>query len=313
MLDPFFTLEEAGFSQKSESGVDRLGGWTPELIASLDWSRLAELARAIVKESGCELAGSRVMPDGAVFFGMIEEPKTSKPRRAMVKIAPWNEWGATPETVRQFAQEVKTARDTRGVLIAPSGFSPAALRTAQELRIEAVDAVVLNAAVRALPGVRSDFLFVVTAAGDSSTPTCPVCMKRLVRVEQETLALPSRTIDTDGLIADAVVCDRLDVAPGCEVTFLQEVRARAITISGHASGDFVCEGPVTLEPQGTLSGTVAARSLVVRDGGQLLGQFRILEGELGSFVKAAVRWHWRCAATADSEACAGVVFEPHDQ
>lgn len=309
MLDPFATLEEAGFSQKLEGGVDRLGGWSPELIASLDWARLSELARAIVKASGCELAGSRVMPDGAVFFGMIEEPKTAKPRRAMVKIAPWNEWGATPETVRQFAAEVKTARDTRGVLIAPCGFSTAALRTAQELRIEAVDAVVLNAALQALPAVRSDFLFVVSAAGDLSTPTCPVCLKKLVRVEQETLALPSRTIDTDGLIADAVVCDRLDVASNCEVTFLQEVRARSITISGHASGDFVCEGPVTLEPTGTLSGTVAARSLVVRDGGHMKGQFRILEGELGSFVKPAVRWHWRCAG----EACAAVVFEPHEQ
>ncbi|HEY1049026.1 MAG TPA: polymer-forming cytoskeletal protein [Prosthecobacter sp.] len=312
MLDPFATLEEAGFSQKPEGGVDRLGGWSPELIASLDWARLCELARAIVKESRCELAGSRVMPDGAVFFGMIEEPKTAKPRRAMVKIAPWNEWGATPETVRQFAQEVKTARDTRGVLIAPSGFSPAALRTAQELRIEAVDAVVLNAALQALPGVRRELLFVSTAAGDLSTPTCPVCMKKLVRVEQETLALPSRIIDTNGLIADAVVCDRLEVASHCEVTFLQEVRARTISISGHASGDFVCEGPVTLEASGTLSGTVAARSLVVRDGGQMKGQFRILEGELGSFVKPVVRWHWRCAAAGPMEACAAVVFEPHE-
>lgn len=312
MLDPYFTLEEAGFSQKQPGGVDRLGGWSPELIASLDWSRLSELAQAIVKGSGCELAGSRVMRDGAVFFGMIEQPKTASPRRAMVKVAPWNEWGATPDTVRQFADEVRTARDTRGVLIAPSGFSPAALRVAQELRIEAVDAVVLNAALRALPHVRSDFLFSVTAAGDASTPTCPVCMKKLVRVEQETLALPSRTIDTGGLIADIVVCDRLEVVSGCEITFLHEVRARSITVYGNASGDFVCEGPVTLEPGGTLSGTVAARSLVVRDGGELLGQFRILEGPLGSFVKPSVRWHWRCARATEDVACASVVFEPHE-
>ena len=87
------------------------------------------------------------MPDGAVLFGMIEEPKSAKARRAMVKIAPWNEWGATPETVQRFAQEVSTARNTRGILIAPAGFSPAALRMAQELRIEAVDAVGLDAAV----------------------------------------------------------------------------------------------------------------------------------------------------------------------
>ncbi len=312
MLDPFATLEEAGFSQKLTGGVDRLAGWSPELLASLDWSRLSELARAIVKEGGCELAGSRVMPDGTVFFGMIEQPKTASPSRAMVKIVPWNEWGATPDTVRQFAQEVRTARDTRGVLIAPGGFSPAALRVAQELRIESVDAVVLNAALQALPQVRSHFLFVVTAGGDATTPSCPICMKKLVRVEQETLALPSRTIDTGGLIADIVVCDRLEVVSGCEATFLHEVRARSITVSGNASGDFVCEGPVTLEPGGTLSGNVAARSLVVRDGGELLGQFRILEGPLGSFVKPSKRWHWRCAGTTGDAACASVVFEPHE-
>lgn len=311
MLDPFVTLEEAGFSLRSGGGMDRLAGWSPELIASLDWSRLSELARAIAAEGGCELANTRVMPDGAVYFGMLEQPKSAKPRRAMVKITSWNEWGATPETVRRFEQEVRTARDTRGVLIAPAGFSPAALRTAQELRIEAVDAQALDAAVRALPGDKSDFLFVVTTAGDFSTPSCPVCMKKLVRAEQEVLKLLSRTFDTDGLIADAVLCDRLEVAPGCEVTFLHEVRARAITISGQAGGDFICEGPVMLEAGGTLSGSVAARSLVVRDGGELLGQFRILHGELGSFVKPAVRWQWRCANTGGGKLCHAVSFEPH--
>lgn len=312
MLDPFVTLEEAGFSKKSAGGADQLSGWSPELIASLDWARLSELARAMVAAAGCELAGSRVLPDGAVHFGMIEQPKSSKPCRAMVKIAPWNEWGATPETVRNFAQEVRTARDTRGILIAPAGFSPAALRTAQELRIEAVDATAMDAAVRALPGDKSDFLFVVTTAGDYSTPSCPVCTKKLMRVELHSQELPSRIIDMDGLIADFVVCDRLEVVAGCEVMFLQEVRARSITVSGRVSGDFVCEGPVTLEAGGTLSGTVAARSLNVCDGGALLGQFRILEGELGSFVKPAVRWQWRCAGAEGRKACAGVAFEPHE-
>lgn len=312
MLDPFGTLEQAGFSLRPQGGVDRLVGWSPELIASLDWARLSELARAIATESGCELAGSRVLPDGVVVFGMIEEPKSAKPRRAMVKISPWNEWGATPEAVQRFAQEVRTARDTRGILIAPAGFSPAALRAAQEQRIEAVDAAALDAAVRALPGDKSDFLFVITTAGDYATPSCPICLKKLQRIEQEEHELPSRTIDTDGLIADCVVCDRLEIAAGCEVTFLQEVRARTISISGHASGDFVCEGPVTLEAGGTLSGKIAARSLNVRDGGELLGQFRILDGKLGSFVKPAMRWHWRCGGLLGRKACLGVVFEPHE-
>ena len=311
MLDPFVTLEEAGFSLRRSGGVDRLAGWSPELIACLDWARISELARAIAAQAGCELSGSRIMPDGAVLFGMIEEPRSVKARRAMVKTAAWNEWGATPETVQRFAREMRTAPDARGILIAPAGFSPAALSTAQELRIEAVDAVALDAAARGLPAEKSDFLFVVTTAGDFATPSCPICMKKLQRIEQEALELPSRTIDMDGLIADSIVCDRLIVSAGCEVTFLQEVRARSVTIAGHASGDFVCEGPVILENGGTLSGTVAARSLQVLEGGELLGQFRILEGKLGSFVKPAVRWYWRCAGADGQRQCGGVIFEPH--
>lgn len=312
MLDPFATLEEAGFSLRRAGGMDRLAGWSPELIAGMDWARVSELARAIATEAGCEVAGSRVMPDGAVHFGMIEEPKSAKAQRAMVKTVPWNEWGATPETMQRFALEVGGARNVRGILIAPGGFSPAALRAAQELRIEAVDAAGLDAAVRALPREKSDYLFVITTAGDFSVPSCPVCLKKLQRVEQEAFELPSRLFDMDGLIADNVVCDRLEVAAGCDVTFLHEVKARAISVSGHVAGDFVCEGPVILESGGTLSGTVAARSLVVRDGGQLLGQFRILEGELGSFVKPVVRWHWRCAGEEGKRECAWVVFEPHE-
>lgn len=312
MLDPFVTLKEAGFSQRPAGAADRLGGWTPELLASLDWIRLSELARALAAEGGCELAGSRVLPDGSVLFAMLERPYTARPQRALVKIAPWNEWGATPQTVERFAKEVSTARDTRGILIAPAGFSTAAIHTAREHRIEAVDAAALHAALRGLPSEKSDFLYVVATAGDCSTPTCPVCQKKLQKVQLQVMSLPSRTIDADGLVAEQIVCDSLVIAEGCEVTFLQEVLACSIEVRGRAEGDFLCQGPVTLHESGTLSGKVAARSLFVRDGGQLLGQFRILEGKVESLVRQVTRWHWACRNADGEDGCAQVQFEPHD-
>lgn len=149
---------------------------SPELLVNLDWVRLAELARGLAVEAGCELAGSRNFPDGSVMFAMIEQPRSSTPQRALVKLAPWNEWGATPETIEDFAREVATARNSRGIL----------------------------------------------------------------------------------------------------------------------------------------SGTVAARSLNVRDGGQLLGQFHILEGKLEPLVKTAARWQQRCANAENALGCSQVAFEPHD-
>lgn len=316
MLDPFETLHEAGFSRQDENGASAQGpfslGWSAELIAGLDWVRLSELARALAAEAGCELAGSRAMADGSVLFGMIEQPKSAHPSRALVKLTPWNEWGATSGTVERFAKEVATAKDARGILIAPAGFNTAALHAAQQHRIEAVDAAALNAALMALPPDRRDFLFVTITAGDAITPTCPLCQQKLRREDQSPLPLPSRVIEASGIVADAVLCERLEVAPDCEVTFLSEVRTRSFVNSGQVKGDFICHGAVTLEPGATLSGTVAARSLDVRKGAELLGQFRILEGDLEPLVRQTQRWQWRCAGESGRAACCNIAFEPHD-
>jgi len=315
MLDPFVTLAEAGFSQRGSliSAGPETDHWTPELIASLDWLRVAELVRAIAAHSGCELARSLVLEDGSVAFGMIENPSTAHPQRALVKIAGWNEWGATPTSVMHFAREVLTANKARGIIIAPSGFTTAASLAALEHRIETVDASALYAVLQSLPTERSDFFFTIATAGDCTTPTCPVCLQKLQHVESVAREdIPeSRVFHESGLIAEHVQAQRVEVAAGSEVNFLHEVKARELIIGGDAHGDFVCEGTVTLLPGGTLSGTVAARSLKVQDGGELLGKFRILSGPPCSFITEIRRWHWLCRSDRQKPQCDHVVFEPH--
>jgi hypothetical protein len=287
--------------------------WSAALIASLDWLRVAELARAIAEYHGCELAQSCVMADGAVLFGMVERPHSSQPQRALVKVAGWNEWGAGAEKVSEFGREVQAAGNARGIFIAPGGFSPAALMAAQEFRIETVDAEALQRVLENMPPERSELLHNIATAGHYTTPSCPVCLEKLKRVEfGEHEPPPARTFSQSGLTADHINCGVFEVAAGCEVTFLHEVRAREIRIAGHACGDFICEGPVILEPGGMLTGTVAARSLDVRDGAELRGQFRILEGPPQPFFNAAPRWTWRCTNPEAKPNCAQVVFEPHD-
>lgn len=312
MLDPFTTLEEAGFSQRDASVVVMPDRWSPELIARLDWLRVAELARAIAEDHGCELARSCVLEDGAVLFGMLERPRTAHPQRALVRIASWNEWGATAETVMRFGREVRSAEKTRGILIAPGGFSRAAMMAAQELRIETVDAEGLYKVLMTLQPDRSDFFFAIATAGDFVTPTCPLCLSKLVRFDVSTEEPPpSRIFFQSGLTGEHVSCGILEVAAGCEVTFLHEVRAHEMRIAGQVNGDFVCSGQLILEPGGTLTGTVAARSVDVREGAELRGQFRILEGELQPFVGKTVRWEWRCRNEDGKPDCTSLVFEPH--
>ncbi|GEP44842.1 bactofilin family protein [Brevifollis gellanilyticus] len=317
MLDPFSKLAEAGFSQQGgliTSGAEE-EHWTPELIASLDWMRVAELVRAIAAHGGCELARSIVLEDGSVMFAMMEQPMTAHPQRALVKISAWNEWGAMPEAVIHFAQEVRTAQNARGVLIAPGGFTPAALMAAQEYRIEAVDAATLHQVLLTLPSERSDFFFNIATSGDYTTPTCPVCLQKLSKVESVTRTeLPElREICESGLVADHVHARRVVVPTGTEITFLHAVRAQEIQIAGDVTGDFICEGPVTLLPGGTLTGTVAARSVNVEDGGELRGKFRILQGPPESFVTEIRRWQWSCRSVRTRPECQRVVFDPHGE
>lgn len=317
MLEPFLSLREAGFSRAGEAGV-LSGAWTPELIASLDWLRLAELARAVASTAGCGLGGSRVFEDGSVIFAMFEAPKSSHPRRALVKIAGWHEWGGTQRTVEYFAREVQTARDARGILIAPGGFTAGARHAASEHHIELVDAARLCATLNSLPEDHSDFFHVITTVGDYSAPSCPMCLKRMTRRQQGDFAdLPPTTSDyvfqASAIVAEPVVCRRLEVLPDCEVQFLHEVRAHDMMIRGHARGDFVCEGLLTLDKGATLNGTIAARAMDVRDGGELLGKARIIEGDLQPVVPAKPRWFWVCENPFGKPGCKRIMFEPHEQ
>ncbi|MDB6137589.1 MAG: putative endonuclease [Verrucomicrobiaceae bacterium] len=311
MLEPFMPPTQTGFSQRPGEG------WSGELLTGLDWMRMGELLRAIAVNAGCELGPSRVQPDGSIEFAMMEAPKERPPRRALVKLAAWNQWGATPEAVQVFAHGIKRIREScRGVLVAPAGFSAAALTTAAEQHIEAVDAAKLNSALQAMQPDQSDFFFTITTGGDYTVPSCPICLKKLSRIDQPGTramrVMPSELVyQSSTVVPETVLCERLEVLGGCEVTFLHEVRAREVIIAGNVSGDFVCEGAFVLEAGGSLSGTVAARSFKVREGAEMLGQMRIIEGALDPITAPAVNWFWRCQNGSGNPLCNAVMFEPH--
>lgn len=305
-----------GFSLRgdAERGVE---GWSPDLIAGLDWLRLGELLRAIAANAGCELGPSRVQLDGSVQFAMLEAPKSLHERRALVKLVGWREWGATPETVQAFINELERIREpTRGVLVAPDGFSAAAKNRAHNVGIEAIDAAQLHQILTRLPAEQADFFYTVTTAGYCKVPTCPVCLRKLSRMEQQTTramrSVPGEMVfQTSTLVPDPVACGRLEIMHDCEVTFLHEVRAKEMIVRGHVSGDFICEGLVTLQRGATLSGTLAARSVDVQDGAEIIGQFRILDGVTDALTQLEPTWFWRCLNSSGKTHCRSVLFEPH--
>jgi cytoskeletal protein CcmA (bactofilin family) len=314
MADDFSSLPETKVraGRRAEGGV----ALRPELIGALDWLRLADLMRGLVVEVGCELGGSQVGMDGAVVFGMVERPQTGRSQRVVVKLVGWNQWGAGPEEVEAFASEVRGARDARGVLLAPAGFSPAALAVAKQLRVEVVDATLMWAALHRLKEERREFLWQVATSGDPWTPSCPVCFKKLVkqevRVEDQLMLEEERRFDGNAIVADLVNCKRLIVEPDCEVQFLQPVRATSALVAGEVHGDLLCDGLLVLRPCGVLHGRVVARSMRIEDGAQMLAETTILRGDCPPEMRTQVTWQWRCLGGRDSEGCAQVDFEPHE-
>ncbi len=311
MLDPFMPSAQTGFSQRAGEG------WSVEMLSSLDWMRMGELLRAIVVNAGCEVGPSHVRSDGSLEFAMLEAPKQPNPRRAVVKLSAWNQWGATPESVEVFAGHLKRIReDCRGVLVAPAGFSAAALQCAVERKVETVDCAKLYSTLTSLRPEQSDFFYTITTTGEHNVPSCPVCLQKLTRTDQPATSslrvMPSEIVyQATTVVPEVVVCERLEVMRGCEVTFLHEVRAREIVIRGHASGDFVCEGALTLDAGATISGTVAARSLAIRSGAEMLARTRVIEGMLDPLNSQVVSWFWRCRNDTGNPKCHAVMFEPH--
>ena len=116
---------------------------------------------------------------------------------------------------------------------------------------------------------------------------------------------------TSDIVGGLVRARRIEVLPFCEIQFLQEVRTGDLIVHGVVAGDFVCEGSVVLHPGAMLRGSVAAHSVVVRPGADMLGETRILHGKLESFGRTTSTWQWRCQSPKPKADCESVVFLQH--
>ncbi len=290
--------------------------WSAELLASLDWKRLVELARAMSASAGFQLGATRVRPDGLTEFE-ISQGTGAKAHRAVVRLVRWNQWMATADCVTEFADDLRESRRSRGIFIAPGGFTASAMHSASQCSIEPVDALVLASRLNALPAEHSDYFFDIGTAGDAATPSCPVCLHRMeTQYETATLSghigkLPDLSYRANDIIAEAVIARMIEVHRNCEVHFLHEVRAQDIIVHGVAVGDFVCEGTLILNPGAAFHGSVAARSVLVRPGATLHGQTRIIQGPQESLLSEMLTAVWRCANPKGKPACKDVTFAPH--
>jgi hypothetical protein len=290
--------------------------WSGELIAGLDWKRIAELARALSSSYGFKLGRTTVGADGGTDFIITRGSGPDEPG-TLVRLTRWNQWMCSGECLTQFAQDLGAQEGRRGIFISPGGFAPSAQRAAQKSGIEMVDAETLALRLNGLPPQHRAFYFNLATAGEATIPSCPVCLEPLkLGQDSDSGALngshhPELRYTTSDIVGGAVRARRIEVLPFCEVQFLQEVRTGDLVVHGVVTGDFVCEGSVVLHPGAMLRGSVAAHSVIVRPGADLQGETRILNGKLESFGRTASEWLWRCESPKSRPGCEAVSFQQH--
>lgn len=289
--------------------------WSGELIARLDWKRIAELARALSSSYGFELGKTTVGAEGQTDF-VIKRGQAADEAGTRVRLTRWNQWMCSGECLAQFAQDLELQNGGLGIFISPGGFAPSAQRTARKSGIEMVDAETMALRLNELPPQHREFYFNLATVGDAATPSCPACLRPLKLVHDSGGALngthlPELRYSSSDIVGGAVRARRIEVLPFCEVQFLQEVRTGDLVVHGVVAGDFVCEGSVVLHPGAMLRGSVAAHSVIVRPGADMLGETRILNGKLESFGKDGSAWLWRCGNPQPRPGCGTVAFMQH--
>lgn len=290
--------------------------WSGDLIAALDWKRIAELARALSSAYGFKLGKSTVGIDGQTDF-VITRGDLPAEEGTLVRLTRWNQWMASDECLAQFALDLRERNHKQGIFLAPAGFAPSALRVAQGSGIEMVDAETMAMRVNGLPQQHRDFYFTSATKGDATTPSCPACLRALKLVDDSGGSLMNGPhsaeirYSSSDIVGGPVRARRIEVQSDCEVQFLREVRTRELVIHGTVTGDFVCEGCVVLHPGAMLRGSVAAHSVIVRPGADMQGKTRIFHGKLESFGRAAFAWIWRCKNPRPRPGCEAVSFLQH--
>ena len=299
-------------------GIEELSArWSADLILSLDWCRVVELARAMALFGGFEFGKTRVHANGAADF-LMTRGKGAHAQKYRVHAAAWNQWQATVGCVETFAEGLRKEKNTRGVFLAPGGFAASALHRAQRYQIETVDAELMAARLNELPETHSTFFYEAGTLGDCSTPSCPVCMKRMElqpepdpEVSGRLASFPDLCFRSRDIVAEPVAARRIEILHHCEVYFLRGVHARDVVVHGLAIGNFVCDGCLLINAGATVEGTVAARSIMVRPGAVLNGETRILKTAPSPLAAEEPSVYWRCGNPKGRPGCEKVKFRLH--
>ena len=84
---------------------------------------------------------------------------------------------------------------------------------------------------------------------------------------------------TTGTMIGKIHCRRFIIEKGCDVVFLNEVRAEEVDVQARVTGSIFSSGPLVIGANGSVNGDVTARSVSIEPGGELNGAMNIVRSQ----------------------------------
>jgi cytoskeletal protein CcmA (bactofilin family) len=95
------------------------------------------------------------------------------------------------------------------------------------------------------------------------------------KLRGQLLSTGSVHLKTEGKIAGSIDAESIVIEKKSDTEFVKPLKARSVEINGKITANVFCDGRVTINKHGNLTGVVHARSIVVEKGGIFSGELHI--------------------------------------
>lgn len=117
---------------------------------------------------------------------------------------------------------------------------------------------------------------IITSKADVSSARI-LCGEALLegKLRGQLLCTGSVHVAIQGKLLGTIEASRIVIDKKAQAEFSRPLRAQTVEINGKAIGDIACDGKVTINKHGNLTGTIQARSITIEKGGIFLGDLQI--------------------------------------
>jgi cytoskeletal protein CcmA (bactofilin family) len=129
-------------------------------------------------------------------------------------------------------------------------------------------------------GIQTQGEVTITSKGDVTSQRI-LCGTARIEGKMRSHMICTGTVEMrlQGKLAGTVEAHRVVIEKKSEIELTKPLRVEGIEINGGVTGEVVCNGRVTINKHGVLSGIVRAKAITVEKGGIFAGELHIGEGE----------------------------------